>query len=357
MTVATIDIAGPVLDSLAHPVFVVDAKGRIVYANMAAEQFFQTSSSVLSRQSLEDLTPYGSPIHTLVDQVRKDGHTTSEYQVDLGTPKSGSRLADITVSPVADGGGQVVVALQEATMASKMDRQLTHRSAARSVTAMAAMLAHEVKNPLSGIRGAAQLLELSADDDDRQLTQLICDETDRIVALVERMDMFATDTSEREPVNIHQVLERVRRVAENGFAAGIRIVEDYDPSLPPVAGNFNQLVQVMMNLVKNAAEAVEAGSGEIVLRTAFRHGVRLEVPGSNTKIKLPLEVVVQDNGPGIPEDIRPYLFDPFLTTKPKGSGLGLALVAKIVGDHGGVVECETQPKRTIFRVLLPMQEG
>jgi two-component system, NtrC family, nitrogen regulation sensor histidine kinase GlnL len=252
------------------------------------------------------------------------------------------------------------VMLQERTIADKMDRQLTHRGAARSVTALAAMLAHEIKNPLSGIRGAAQLLEQSAADDDRTLTRLICDEADRIVKLVDRMDVFTDERPvERASVNIHVVLDHVKRLAQSGFARHIKFVEEYDPSLPPLFGNRDQLVQVFLNLVKNAAEAIGEGTsdGEILLSTAFRPGVRLSLPGSKTRVSLPLQFCVRDNGSGVPEDLMPHLFDPFVTTKPKGSGLGLALVAKVVGDHGGIIECESQPRRTIFRVMMPVFAG
>ena len=350
-----------ILNALPNPVLLVAPDGKIVDANMAAESFFEISPQFLRRQSLKELVPFGSPLLALIDQVRSSGSPVNEYKVDLSTPRNpGDRLVDLHVAPLPERPNHVVVMLQERTIADKMDRQLTHRGAARSVRALAAMLAHEIKNPLSGIRGAAQLLEQSAGDDDRTLTRLICDEADRIVKLVDRMEVFSDERPvEREPVNIHAVLDHVKRLAQSGFARRFRFIETYDPSLPPVFANRDQLIQVFLNLVKNAAESIgeAATDGEIQLTTAFRPGVRLKLPGSKTRVSLPLEFCVRDNGPGVAEDLMPHLFDPFVSTKPTGSGLGLALVAKIVGDHGGIIECESQQRHTVFRVLMPMFTG
>ena len=345
-----------VLNALPHPVVMVEADGKISEANIAAESFFQASANVLSRHPIDYFVPFGSPLLQLVEQVRERGAPIAEYRVDIGTPRNGGeRIVDIYASPAIEGQEGVVVLLQERTVTDKIDRQLTHRGAARSVTALAAMLAHEIKNPLSGIRGAAQLLEASVESEDRTLTRLIRDETDRIVKLVDRMEVFSDERPiEREPVNIHVVLDRVYQVARSGFARNIRIIDEYDPSLPPVYANHDQLVQVFLNLVKNAVEAIgDQPDGEIVLSTAFRPGVRLSVAGSADKVTLPLEFCVRDNGPGVPQDMLANLFDPFVTTKANGTGLGLALVAKIVGDHGGVIECDSQPRKTVFRVLMP----
>lgn len=347
-----------VLGALPDPVVLVDERNVIRYVNQAAEAFFHSGAPSLRGTPLEEFLPPDSPIFGLIENARGTGATVADYSVEFDTPRLGQHALTVQAAPLPEPPGQVVISLHERSIAAKLDRQLTHRNAARSVTAMASLLAHEVKNPLSGIRGAAQLLEQNASDADRELTRLICDEADRIVALVDRMDAFGdTRPIERAPVNIHEVLERVRKVAQSGFARHVRFIESYDPSLPPVLGNRDLLVQVFLNLVKNAAEAAPRQGGEITLATAYQHGIRMTVPGSEQRVHLPLLVSVIDNGEGIPEDLRAHLFDPFVTTKRNGTGLGLALVAKVIGDHGGVIEFDSQPRRTVFRVFLPMASG
>ncbi|MDX2154896.1 MAG: ATP-binding protein [Hyphomicrobiaceae bacterium] len=347
------------LAALPHPILVLAEDERIIYANQAAEVFFESSQALLKRQRLEEVLAFGCPLIALVREVRRTGFTINEYNVGIATPKAqAQRLVDIHSGPLPESPELTLVMLQQRSMAQMIERQLTHRAAARSVSGLAAVLAHEIKNPLSGIRGAAQLLEPGLSEEDRTLAELICTETDRIKNLVDRMEVFGDERPlVTEPVNIHSILDHVLRVASTGFGRDCRRVTDYDPSLPAVAVNRDKLIQAFLNLVKNAAESIGARpeGGRIVIRTSFRPGVRLAVKGSGDRVSLPLCIEVEDDGPGVPEAIRPHLFDPFVTTKRTGTGLGLALVAKIIGDHGGIIECESEPSRTVFRVLLPMQ--
>lgn len=345
-----------ILDSLSEAVLVVDADSHIRYANLSAEQFFGVGRARLVGHPLSEFVPEDTPLFSLLEQVTATGGAVAENGVTLASPRIGNRFCALRLSPVVDSDGLVVVSLTEQTIARNIDRQMSHRSAARSVSALAAMLAHEVKNPLSGIRGAAQLLEQSVPDSERELTNLICEETDRIVALVDRMEAFADGRPiERGPINIHQVLNHVRRLSQNGFGKNVRFVETYDPSLPEVHGDRDQLIQVFLNLVKNACEVPGDSDREIELSTAFKHGLRLAVPGQQAKVNLPLVVSVRDNGRGVSDEIRGHLFDAFVTNKPTGTGLGLALVAKIINDHGGAIEFDSEPGRTTFRVMLPLQ--
>lgn len=348
------------LAAVPHPILVLSSDNGIVYANPAAEQFISASQAVLKRQKLDDVVAFGCPLLSLVDQVRQNESTVNEYGVEIVMPRiEGAKLVDVFSGPLPEQPGLIMLMLQQRSMAQMIERRLTHRAAARSVSGMAAVLAHEIKNPLSGIRGAAQLLEPALGDEDRALTQLICAEADRIRKLVDRMEVFGDERPlATEPVNIHDVLNHVRRIGENGFARNITILENYDPSLPPVPGNRDKLVQAFLNLMKNAAEAIQeqGETGRISFMTSFRPGIRLSVPGSRTRVSLPLCIEVEDNGPGVADHMKAHLFDPFVTTKRSGTGLGLALVAKIIGDHGGIIECESEPKRTIFRVMLPLQD-
>jgi two-component system, NtrC family, nitrogen regulation sensor histidine kinase GlnL len=347
-----------IFEALPNPLIILDQEDHVCMANGATEDFFQTGKTGLLRFSLADLVPFASPILQAVQQVREAGGVVNEYAVTVGSPRlGGERVVDVQTAQVIEDPRYILIMLLRRSMAEKFDLQLSHQGAARSVSGMASMLAHEIKNPLSGIRGAAQLLEPSLADADRPLARLICDETDRIRDLVDQMEVFSDERPlERQAINIHVVLDRVKQLLTVSNETNVPIIEDYDPSLPSVHGNQDQLVQVFLNLAKNACEAVsdENGKGEVTLTTAFRPGVKLSIPGSTERISLPLEVCVHDTGPGVSEEIRPHIFDPFVTSKRQGRGLGLALVAKIIRDHGGVVECQPRERGTTFRVLMPL---
>ncbi len=351
----------PPLDLVAAlpiPVVVVDADGGIALVNAAAEAFFNTSQVALRERGLNAAVGAESALAALINGARERGGDLVAYDSKITLAGGKTVRADVFVTSLSDAPGWTMVSLQARAVPAIVDRQRGNQNAARSAIGIAAMLAHEIKNPLSGIRGAAQLLADTTDAEGRELTALIRTEVDRVVALIDRMEGF-TDTRPvpKRPENIHAVLGHVRQIAASGFARGIAIRERYDPSLPLVAGNHDALVQVFLNLVKNAAEAIAAAGdsgGEITLTTAYRHGFRVAAERSARSVALPLEVCVIDTGAG-PGDVARHMFEPFVSSKRSGGGLGLALVAKIVGDHGGVVECEraVDPPRTVLRVLLP----
>lgn len=326
------------------PLLLLDEEGCVADANAAAEGFLNLARSAMRGRMVETLLGHRLAV------VPQDAPFAA-YDLVLSLPGGRRQEADVTAAPLPDRPGWRVVMIHGRSPAHPAGRRADRDGPKRSAVGAAAMLAHEIKNPLSSIRGAAQLLEGGGDG---SLTRLIRDEVDRIAALIDRMEGF-TDTRplRLEPQNIHAVLAHARDVALNGFAEGFTIRELYDPSLPAVIGHRDSLIQVMLNLLKNAAEAMET-PGEIVLTTAYRHGVARVMGPDGTRRSLPIEVCVIDEGPGAPPDLADHLFEPFVTTKRTGGGLGLALVDKLVTDCGGMIEYarEGDPPRTLFRLLL-----
>lgn len=351
--------ADSILSALGAPVLALEADGTLSYGNAAAEQFFNVSTARMIGRPLDEFLPADSPIRALIDHAAASGGSLAEYDLAIDTPWTGRRLVNLHVSPMAERPGAAVVSLEPAAGVRRLDERLQHRHAARSISGLAAMLAHEVKNPLSGIRGAAQLVERELGEEDKALTRLIRDEVDRIVALVDRVEAASGARLPRQnAVNIHDVTEHVRHIAESGFASHLRFVDAYDPSLPHARGDRDLLIQAVLNLVKNAAEAIGGGGpgGTIRLETAYEHGVRVSGPAGE-RVHLPLTLRVIDDGPGIPEGVRASLFDPFVTSKSDGSGLGLALVAKVIGDHGGAVDFDSRAGETVFTIRLPVHDA
>ncbi len=340
--------------AIPYPAVVIDAEDCINAANPATESFGAVSLRQMAGKPVAKFVGSGSAVLEVIAQARRNGVSVAQYNVMVGWGDQPPQLYNIHAVPLQEIIGEVLLLMHPQGMADKMDRSLSHRSAARSVTGMAAMLAHEIRNPLAGISGAAQLLEMGLGDADRELTGLIRAEAARIGKLVDRVEQFGDlRPAQRRPLNIHDVLDRARRAAQAGFAAHARFTEEYDPSLPPTAGDADQLLQVFQNLLKNAAEAIPRVGGAISIATAFRPGVKMVRPGRQSE-SLPLLVTITDNGPGIPENIIRDVFDPFVSSKVNGTGLGLSLVSKFISDHGGVVECDSRPGRTRFRVRLPV---
>ena len=340
--------------ALPIPAMVLSNTTTIEALNSAAENFVGSSSRQLKGKQIGAFVGESSRLMDVLRQASEQWLSVVQYEMEFSWKDKPLPIGTLQANHLGNQQGSLLLLFTPRGLAEKMDRSLASRSAARSVTGMAAMLAHEIRNPLAGISGAAQLLSMNLDDADKELTGLIVAETERIGDLVNRVEKFGDmRPMVRDAVNIHDVIDRTVKLAKAGYADHVRFIEIYDPSLPPTIGDADQLHQVFQNLIKNAAEAVPPVGGVITIKTAFRPGVRLTVPGS-AMASLPLEILVADNGKGIPEDLVKDIFDPFVTTKVNGSGLGLSLVSKVLTDHGGVIECESEEGKTIFRILLPV---
>ena len=347
--------AEALLELLPDPIFVVDSKDGLIWLNGAAEQTFAYGRRQLLGVALDTQLGPDSALAGLIASAREAGAVVRGRHMRIaGRPPMRDAVYDVEATPDVERPGNVLVALRERALGDRLESQLQSRGTARSLAGLAATLAHEVKNPLSGIRGAAQLLESNAADEDKDLARLIADEVDRIVALLDRMEAFSDrHPMPRRPINVHEVIDHVIRLARAGVARGATIEEAFDPSLPPVLGNRDALVQVLLNLIKNAAEATGQG-GTIRIATAYDGGLRLEPRSGGPRQALPLVISVTDDGPGIPAGLLDHVFEPFVAGKETSSGLGLALVAKIVDDHGGVIMAESRPGFTQFRIALPL---
>ena len=331
--------------ALPVAVIVIDPDDRIAHVNALAEQLLNRSERVICGQPLAAILP---PPPT---GDRREGHALAVYDTEITMPHGPRIRVDFVESTIPDHVGWRAITLHTAAGTRALGYLGARSASARAASGAAAMLAHEIKNPLSGIRGAAQLLDAG------ELTTLIVTEVDRIAALIDRMQDFSdTRSLPIQAENIYPLIAHARRLATAGFARGITLEERFDPSLPHAAINRDALLQVLINLLKNAAEAtLSVRRPRIVITTAYRHGMSVAPSGGGPRIPLPIEICVIDNGPGAPADIAEYLFDPFISGRPEGQGLGLALVDKLMRDMGGIVQYarEGTPEMTTLRLLLP----
>lgn len=347
---------GALLELIPDALVAVDGENVIRFVNGSAEQLFGTSRRQLTGMDLAELLDDDSPVLLMASTARGQRIVVSERELRVTARHGQLKLVcDVQCADDAEISGLLLITFRARHFSDHLRRHNHTRGAARSVAGLAASMAHEVKNPLSGIRGAAQLLERNAAEPDRALTRLITEEVDRICGLLDRMEVFSDKhPMPRMPINMHEVLDHVARLARAGFAHDRVIVEDYDPSLPSVMANRDGMIQVVLNLVKNASDA---GAGTIRLKTAYGANLRASEGGFQQRRSLPFVLSVEDDGPGVPKDVADHLFEPFVTSRVDGSGLGLTLVAKIVDDHGGLVTFESEPGTTAFHVAMPLQRG
>ncbi|GAA0730118.1 two-component system nitrogen regulation sensor histidine kinase GlnL [Sphingomonas japonica] len=351
MTQPGVPSSATVLAALPVAVLLIDEVGSVARANAAAELLLNLSERSMLGIDLARI--FDLPADYL---ERRDGHGFAAFDIEVATARGQRLRIDLIETLLVDHPGWRILAMHDAPTTRRRAQSGERSSGARAAIGAAAMLAHEIKNPLSGIRGAAQLLETGGSGD-RELTRLITTEVDRIAALIDRMQDF-TDTRplRAETANIYPLLDHARRVARAGFARDIPIEDRFDPSLPPVLVDRDAFLQVMLNLLKNAAEALrDVPAARITLATAYRHGMSVRPAPGRPKLPLPIEILVIDNGPGAPPDIAEHLFEPFVSSKPDGQGLGLPLVDKLVGDMGGIIQYarEGEPQATVLRLLLP----
>ncbi|MEL6565532.1 MAG: ATP-binding protein [Pseudomonadota bacterium] len=345
--------AGDLWASLPVPAIVIGPGDEVVDINSAAEGFFNASAKSMRGTPLWDQLAVDAPLEDSLARARKNGTPLFVNDVDVGNGQRPPLQCALQIAPLVGASDHMLMMISPRELAGRMTQNHSVKSAAKSAIGMAEMLAHEIKNPLAGITGAAQLLSMNLKPDDLELTDLIVEEGRRIVKLLEQVEQFGNlSPPDLRAVNIHDVLDRARRSALLGFGANMTIIEDYDPSLPLSFGDPDQLLQVVLNLLKNASEAAGDPGGTIRLHSYFEHSFRLRrADGSGQS--LPLQIEIIDDGPGLPDGIAADIFDPFVSGKENGTGLGLALVSKIISDHGGWISVTSVPGRTVFRLSLP----
>lgn len=340
--------------SLPVPALLIDTENTVVEINPAAELFLNLSMRNLKGQDLLERLHIDAPMEEAMVRVRANRSDVTINDVEITTGERAPVHCRIQIAPMQDPCDLLIVLISPQDIADRLGRSSAAKSASKSAIGMAEMMAHEIKNPLAGISGAAQLLAMNLSVEDRELSDLIVEETRRIVKLLEQVEQFGNlRPPERQAVNIHDALDKARRSALVGFARDMTIVEDYDPSLPNTYADTDQLMQVFLNLIKNAAEAAGPGGGIIRLRTFYDLSLRLRrKDGSGNPLALQVEII--DDGPGLPPAIAENIFEPFVSGRDNGTGLGLALVSKIISDHDGWIGVDSVPGRTVFRVSLPL---
>ena len=332
----------------------LDEHLRLQYFNPAAGTLLGLDSRRCLGAKLADCLPHAPALVAIVIRAHRSGEilTQRELRLTLGPTQAQRQLTvDCTATPVTehDGANELLVELVSLDRHLRISREQALTSRSDANRALARSLAHEIKNPLGGVRGAAQLLARRLTDDKLlEYTRIIVAETDRLAALVDTM-LGPLQPTQRKSVNVHEVVEHVARLTEAAGSAHLEIARDYDPSLPELKLDRDQIIQALLNLAKNAREAL-GKRGRITFRTRALRQFTL----NGERHRLVACVDVTDNGPGIAMPLQPWLFSPLVSDKPTGAGLGLAIAQELVNRHGGLIECSSQPGNTVFSILLPM---
>lgn len=340
--------------SLPVPAFVLTAEDNIADINPAAELFMNASVKTLLGAPVFDRLAIDAPLEGTFQRVRDNQSALFINNVDVSCGAAPPVQCNIQISPLSPVEGHLLLLMEPRQLADRLGRSHSVKSSARSAIGMAEMLAHEIKNPLAGITGAAQLIAMNLTGDDLELTDLIVAESRRIVGLLDQVEQFGNVRApERRAVNVHDLLDRARKSAAVGYAANMKITEAYDPSLPHTYVDPDQIMQVFLNLLKNASEAAGQNGGTIHIHTFYDLSLRLRRK-DGTGNPLPLQIEIIDDGPGLPPEIAADIFEPFVSGRENGTGLGLALVSKIISEHEGWITVDSVPGRTIFRISLPV---
>ena len=339
------------LNNIPSAILLIDKDYNILFINYSAEVLLGESSKIIINNNLKNILSLDNQLFSLIDQVNKQRYNATQFNITINGFNKRNFIVDVEAGIYDED--YIILCFHKRAIAEQIERSIVYKNI-QSVSGLSSLMAHEIKNPLSGIKGAAQLLNEVVEGEDKDLTTLIIDEVDRIGELASRVNSISDNNIvNRTVINIHDVLQRVNKIAKNSFASNCNIIELYDPSLPEIFGDINSLIQVFLNLIKNAAEANPKGL--ITVKTGYRHGFNIKVSGSNNKLKLPIYVQIIDDGPGIPEAIKNHLFEPFVTSKHRGSGLGLSIVSSIIEEHGGIIEVNSS-NNTVFTVLFPRYE-
>jgi two-component system, NtrC family, nitrogen regulation sensor histidine kinase GlnL len=348
-------IGARALEQLATAVLFLDDARRVVYANPAAENLFEISRRRFAGHALAELFDACPTLEVAIDKAIADGASYIEQEVELAAPGRPRLHLACTVSPIDAGEAALVLEFRHIDRQLKVAREERLREQQQANRDLIRSLAHEIKNPLGGIRGAAQLLEAELDRPALvEYTQVIITEADRLRALVNRL-LAPHRAPAYRSVNVHEVLVRVKGVVQAEFPA-IPIVCDFDSSLPELDADYEQLLQAALNIVRNAAQALTGGpvaAPEIHLVTRVARGVTL----AKRRHRLAIAIRIEDNGPGVPDALRDRIFFPLVSGREGGSGLGLTIAQTLIAQHGGTVECASAPGSTLFTVLLPVGAG